>query len=192
MKKSEVKIGGLYRAKVSDRIVTVRIDSGHSQGGWTATNMRTSKRIRIKSARRLRGAVEDDAKASGDEAAAAGTDDQKSEAKPNATHKNATAKRATSTKAVGDKKPKRVSALDAAAQVLANAGKPMRAQEIIAAMAEQGLWKSPAGKTPQATLYAAMHRESQAKGAASRFKKVDRGQFAFNENVKDDDQDCGS
>ena len=56
----------------------------------------------------------------------------------------------------------------------------MRAQELIAAMAEQGLWKSPAGKTPHATLYAAMLREVAAKGSASRFRKVDRGLFASN------------
>ncbi len=56
----------------------------------------------------------------------------------------------------------------------------MRAQELIAAMAEQGLWKSPTGKTPHATLYAAMMREARDKGAASRFRKTDRGQFAFN------------
>ncbi len=78
------------------------------------------------------------------------------------------------------RQPKRVSALDAAAQVLAKSEKPMRAQELIAAMAEQGLWKSPAGKTPHATLYAAMLREVAAKGTASRFRKVDRGLFASN------------
>ncbi len=89
------------------------------------------------------------------------------------------AKSAKAKRPAGETKPKRVSALDAAAQVLAKAGKPMRAQELIAAMAEQNLWKSPGGKTPHATLYAAMMREARDKGAASRFKKVDRGQFAF-------------
>ncbi len=82
------------------------------------------------------------------------------------------------------RKPKRVSALDAAAQVLAKAENPMRAQELIAAMAEQGLWKSPAGKTPHATLYAAMLREVAAKGSASRFRKVDRGLFELNTAAK--------
>ncbi len=78
------------------------------------------------------------------------------------------AKKPKSKKPGGGQKPKRVSALDAAAQVLAKAGKPMRAQELIAAMAEPGLWKSPAGKTPHATLYAAMMREARDKGTASR------------------------
>lgn len=87
-------------------------------------------------------------------------------------------------KATTENKPKRVSALDAAAQVLATAGKPMRAQELITAMAEQNLWKSPAGATPHATLYAAMMREARDKGGASRFLKVDRGQFAFNKEAK--------
>ena len=84
----------------------------------------------------------------------------------------------------GVTKSKRVSALDAAAQVLGEAGRPMRAQELIVAMAEQGLWKSPAGKTPHATLYAAMMREERDKGGAARFRKVDRGQFAFNREAK--------
>ncbi len=89
-------------------------------------------------------------------------------------------RKATTKQADGEAKSRRVSALDAAALVLAQAGQPMRAQDLIAAMAEQGLWKSPAGKTPHATLYAAMTREARDKGAASRFRRVDRGQFASN------------
>ena len=75
---------------------------------------------------------------------------------------------------------KRTSALDAAAQVLKKAGKPMNCKTLITAMAEQDLWSSPAGKTPHATLYAAISREASTKGAKARFKKVDRGLFAFN------------
>jgi hypothetical protein len=82
-------------------------------------------------------------------------------------------------KPAGDAKPKRISALDAAAEVLRKAGKPMRSQEMIAAMAEQGLWASPAGKTPHATLYAAILREIGAKGGEARFRKTDRGLFEY-------------
>ena len=39
-----------------------------------------------------------------------------------------------------------------------------------------GLW-SPGGKTPHATLYAAIIREIAKKGKDARFKKVARGQF---------------
>ena len=176
MKKNEVKVGGMYVAKVSDRIVTVRIDSTHSKGGWNATNTRTGKRIRIKSAQRLRGEAKNTPKADAPKAAeAAAAKDERPEAPGKAVTKKAKPK-----KVGGKRKPKRLGALDAAVQVLAQVERPMRAQELIAAMAEQGLWSSPAGKTPHATLYAAMLREVAAKGDAARFKKVDRGLFAFN------------
>ena len=176
MKKNEVKVGGMYLAKVSDKLVTVRIDSAHSKGGWHATNTATGKRIRIKNAQRLRGVAR--ARAKKGEAPEATKETVAKHEDAKATGKVATRK-TKSKKAGSGKKPKRVSALAAATQVLAKAGKPMRAQELIAAMAEQGLWKSPAGKTPHATLYAAMMREARDKGTASRFRKIDRGMFAF-------------
>ena len=85
--------------------------------------------------------------------------------------------KAPKTRAVKEKKPKRVSALDAAAQVLAASEVPMRAKEMIAAMEAKKLWTSPGGKTPEATLYAAIIREIAAKGTAARFKKHERGVF---------------
>jgi len=75
--------------------------------------------------------------------------------------------------------PKHTSALDAAARVLKETGKPMRSKELVEAMAAKGYWSSPKGKTPDATLTAAILREIGKKGAESRFKKVDRGQFAL-------------
>ena len=54
MKKADVKIGGRYIAKVSGSIVPVRIDSESSHGGWNATNTKTGRAVRIKSAQRLR------------------------------------------------------------------------------------------------------------------------------------------
>ena len=81
-------------------------------------------------------------------------------------------------KAPKEPKVKRVSALDAAAQVLATSKEPMSSKEMILAMAGAGLWTSPGGKTPDATLYAAIIREISAKGKESRFKKTDRGRFA--------------
>ncbi len=235
MKKSEVKIGATYTAKVSGKVVRVRIDAENRQGGWNATNLTTKKKVRIKSARRLRAAADKSstpsfkgklakedkpvdpnrcatprckgepvvthvgnplcqkcwnrqcAAKSGEAASAADTHDTKvakdvagdaaKDAAPGGDVKPKRAKKAAKTAA---DKPKRLSALDAAAQVLQKAGKPMRSQEMIAAMAEQGLWTSPAGKTPHATLYAAMLREINDKGTGARFKKVDRGQFEFN------------
>jgi hypothetical protein len=81
------------------------------------------------------------------------------------------------TRPAKEPRAKRVSALDAAAQVLAESEVPMRAKEMIAAMEAKGLWTSPGGKTPEATLYAAIIREIAAKGTAARFKKHERGVF---------------
>lgn len=55
MKKSQTKVGGIYVAKVSGRIVAVRIDRESPYGGWEATNLSTHRPIRIRSAARLRG-----------------------------------------------------------------------------------------------------------------------------------------
>ena len=75
-----------------------------------------------------------------------------------------------------EKKPRKPSGLDAAAQVLAKSKEPMRSKDIVDAMLSQGLWTTN-GKTPHATIYAAMSREIQNKDDASRFEKVDRGRF---------------
>jgi hypothetical protein len=75
------------------------------------------------------------------------------------------------------KKARKMGALDAAAIVLADAGKPMRSKDLIAEMAKRGLWTSPGGKTPEATLYAAILREIGAKGTAARFARAGKGEF---------------
>ncbi len=205
MKQNEIKIGESYTAKVSDRLTQVRIDSKHSSGkGWNATNLTTGKRIHIKSAQRLRSAAGEPAKEAAkpdapkpDAKAAAPKGDKlpssktktkvaavAKEAAPDATRakrggdaaKDA-AKPRPATKPKGDAKPKRVSAIDAAAQVLQNAGSPMNTKAMVTAMQDQGLWSSPAGKTPHATLYSAIIREITTKGTDARFRKVERGRF---------------
>jgi hypothetical protein len=76
-------------------------------------------------------------------------------------------------------KEKKLSALDAAALVLAESGQAMSCAELIAAMAAKGYWQSPKGKTPTATLYSAVLREIQTKGQKARFGKTARGKFAL-------------
>jgi hypothetical protein len=85
-----------------------------------------------------------------------------------------TKKRGRAPKAVTG--PKKLSAIDAAAKVLAEAGEPMDCQTMIKTMAEKGYWTSPGGKTPAATLYSAILR-LQTKGNDSRIKKTERGKF---------------
>jgi hypothetical protein len=104
------------------------------------------------------------------------------------TTKAAPAKKAT--KAAADKPanakteraPKadgKLSQLDAAVKVLEESKEPMTTKAMVEAMAAKGYWSSPGGQTPAATLYSAILRELQKKGAEARFEKVERGQFVL-------------
>ena len=178
MKKSEVKIGGVYSARVTDKVVPVRINAAKGTG-WSATNMATGKTIYIKSAQRLRGKAKGVAakpaapKATKSPTAATG-------AKPpaKATTKAKPKKAATRAKQ-GEKGGKKPSGLDAATRVLAESQEPMGVKKIVEVAFAKGYWKSD-GKTPHATVYSAIIREIAAKGEKSRFKKVERGRFAAN------------
>ena len=101
------------------------------------------------------------------------TDDGHAAALP---HALAPAKQSRKPKAAKEPKVKKVSGLDAAALVLAENGQPMKAVDMLAEIQKRGLWASK-GRTPEATLYAAIIREIAAKGSEARFRKHDRGLF---------------
>jgi len=73
-------------------------------------------------------------------------------------------------------RPRKASGLDLAAQVLAESAEPLNAKTIAEKVIAAG-WVT-SGKTPHATLYAAMIREIKDRGDESRFTKTDRGMFA--------------
>jgi len=54
MKKREVRVGGIYCAKISGRLVSVQLTGESPYGGWDAINRKTSRTVRIKSAAKLR------------------------------------------------------------------------------------------------------------------------------------------
>ena len=207
MKKNEVKVGQTYRCKVSGSMADVRITAENPHGGWDAVNVLTNRKVRIKSAQRLRGKTlqrpakrkkivtpaEYEAEAKAETAAR-----QKGIAKAVAAVEKSNLARGVKVptgakkagKATKDAKParkrdtgqrgangaKRPSGLDAAAEVLAEAKEPLGTKEMVERMLAQGLWQT-GGKTPSATIYAAMTREIAAKGDASRFRKMARGKF---------------
>ncbi len=95
-----------------------------------------------------------------------------------------TAKKTTKTKTTRAAMPKTkrantMSALDAAAKVLAEMNSAMTAKEMIEAMAAKNYWRSPGGATPHSTLYAAIAHEVKVKGKDARFKKTEPGKFAL-------------
>lgn len=77
-----------------------------------------------------------------------------------------------------ERKDGKMSGLDAAAKVLADAGQPLNAKEMLERIQAANLWETN-GKTPQATLYAAIIREIDLKGKDSRFVKTERGHFTI-------------
>ena len=54
MKTADVQIGETYAVKVSGNVVPVVLNEEHHNGGWVGTNQQTNRRVRVKSARRLR------------------------------------------------------------------------------------------------------------------------------------------
>ena len=280
MKKNEVVIGGRYLAKVSGRVVPVRITGESPYGGWDAVSEETHRAVRIRGAQRLRrpadaatreaiageetdmskarkvvlgrvysvalggsylpvradkelghgryegtvlrpGGKEETIKFSTDRVRGDGTpEDQwrkkqeagkqerqadlpapQSEATRQAGALQMAAKvaskvlgvpvgvvppKGTTAKAAAEPKPRKkaerkdgtMSGLDAAAKVLADAGEPLGCKTIVERAIEKGYWKT-GGKTPSATVYAAILREIQKKGDASRFAKADRGMFTL-------------
>jgi hypothetical protein len=87
-------------------------------------------------------------------------------------------RRAKKAKAAKPKGERKGGCLDAAAQVLAEAVEPLSCGEMMTRILKRGLWTTE-GKTPAATLYSALLRDVR-KGAASRFCKAAKGQFAIN------------
>jgi hypothetical protein len=161
----------------------VRLDSESQYGGWIGTNLKTGKQVRIKSAQRLRAEVKSAGEPATQEAPTANGAAQveskparKSKggkAKKDATPRDAAAPAKTPAKEGGDGK---MSGLDAAAKVLADATEPLNCKQIVERAFEKGYWSSD-GKTPHATVYSAILREIQQKGDQARFRKTARGKF---------------
>ena len=193
MKKNEVKVGSAYLAKVSDKVVPVRITGESRYGGWDAVNEKTRKTVRIKSAQRLRGLAnlsKAEVQAAKTAVVAAAGGESKSAkvaawrkeaaekaAKPDAELDAAVkaadakgrAKKAKAAKPKGERKP---GCLDAAVRVLQEAGKPLQCGDIVKTAIEKGYWQTK-GATPAATLNAAIIRECAAKGAKARFRRAE-------------------
>ncbi len=74
---------------------------------------------------------------------------------------------------------KRISQIEAAIIVLGKSKDAMNCKEMVEAMQVAGLWSTPNGATPDATLYASILREIRAKGKDARFRKTERGHFTL-------------
>ena len=176
MKKDQIRLGGIYLAKVTNKLVPVRLDNESRHGGWDATNLATNKKVRIKSAQSLREPAP--------LAAAAPEATTVTEAAPNAAH---TAKeRGTPAKTGDDSAAKALGIVGAAIRVLEDHQNqtPLNCSEMVGEMQTKGYWQPrKGGKTPANTLYAAILREINIKAEASRFRKTERGRFLLSTSI---------
>jgi hypothetical protein len=174
MKKNEVKIGTTYRVKVTGKIAEVRITGENPRGGWDGVNVVTNRKVRIKSAQRLRSTISRPAKRKKIVSLAEYNADTKAEHKAKASKKATTPKKADTGEPRG--KGAKLGCLDAAVKVLSETSLPQNCNRIVELAMLKGYWQTK-GLTPGNTLYAAILREIKNKGAASRFRKADRGKF---------------
>jgi hypothetical protein len=103
-----------------------------------------------------------------------------------ATKKNATvakpaAKESKPAKPAKQTEPtdKKLSQIEAAIIILGKSKEAMNCKAMVEAMQAAGLWSSPGGATPEATLYASILREINTKAKDARFKKTERGHFTL-------------
>ncbi len=163
MRERDIHIGRFYNIKVGKHITVVRImqEAADGKGGWDAVTVAGDKDIVIRSVDRIVG-----------------------EYIPNVNSEIIDSKPGKPTRQQAceafDNAPKRLSALDAAVRVLAEAKQPLNCKMMIQAMTEKGYWQpSQGGRTPMNTLHAAIGTEIKKKGDAARFEKVGRGQFGL-------------
>ena len=191
MNKADVKIGSMYKVKVSGVLAEVRINGVNPHGGWDGMNTKTHRRVRIASAGRLRGLVdrsgkkqvstlaEHEAEIAADKAAKGA---QAAENRPRAKKAKKATKDAKSPAKRDTGKPdaKPMSLLNAAAHLLSLGTRdPMRCKDIVDLAVARGLWTPGSGKTPASTLHAAMSREITTRGDDSRFRKTEPGKFTL-------------
>jgi hypothetical protein len=170
MSEAKVKIGLVYSTKVGSSFLPVRIDKSLGHGRYEGAAMPSGKTVKV---------CTDSIRGDGESV-------EKWEARrtpkehdlPAPTPESgptvaAKGKRTPKPKGPKERKP---SGLGAAAAVLAEAGKPMTTGDMVTRMLAKGLWRT-SGKTPAATIYAAIIREIAVKGGQARFRKTERGKF---------------
>ena len=153
MNAKKIEEGKVYEVKVGKNTTTVQVAGierrVNGQVVFDCLNVKTNKRMTVSDAKRF-----------------------VKEVKP----KNETAE----AKPARVRQPRpdgTVSGIEAALIVLRESGEPMNIRQIMEAINERNLAKLP-GKTPGATVSAAIQREISKKGENSRFYKAGKGLFA--------------
>lgn len=169
----KIEVGKVYSAKVAGTWLPVRIDKSMGHGRYEGVAMPDGKTVKLATA-----AVKGDGQTV--EAWNAAHAPKPEDAPTPAPQTKAGKSKA----AAKEKKERKPGGLDAAVRVLREAGTPLNCGDMVKTALEKGYWQT-GGKTPAATIYAAIITEISKKGDKSRFRKVDRGMFELSQAGKE-------
>lgn len=201
MERDEIEVGGTYTCRIGRNQVVVRVVAARPDIGWTveteagrrmavldprrflayrATTDRLDPNLTEDENRTAEEEAEHDAiRAEADAEAASALPPEEAPAGPD-TPATTTPPDQEAAGAPNAPTGRRMGLVAAAIQLMQEAGRPMRCMEMVKAARDRGLWApTRGGKTPERTLYAAIEREIETKGADSRFSKIERGLFAL-------------
>ncbi len=178
MKANKIEQDKQYEISIGKNTTVVRVvEIEHRVNGtlvFQCENIKTGKPMVIADADRFRKEVKDEKTNPTDKAANQTTDLEPESVK---VKESEDATEAEKERSKGGKPSGKMSALDAAHEVLQEQGREMKVKEITDLAISSGKW-SPAGKTPVATLSAAVQMDIIKRGNDSRFVKTGRGLFA--------------
>ncbi len=167
MQASKIERNKVYEITIGKNKTTVKVLSVdtrvNGQTAFDCMNVKTDKRLTVTDPKRFLREIKDEksnpiGKAAKEEAIVADTKKERGKG------------------GKGGKPTGKMSALDAAHEILKEQNRAMNVKEITELAISSGRW-SPNGKTPTATLSAAVQMEVIKKGEASRFVKTGRGLF---------------
>jgi lipoprotein-anchoring transpeptidase ErfK/SrfK len=161
MKKSQIQIGNRYQIQLGKNTTEVTIMTSDDNGTWLCQT-ESGKILKVKNAERFLKEIKPKVKK-----AAPKVKESKSVTKGKAEQP---------VKRMGPKPNGKMSVLDAARQVIIEAGRPMRVQEIMETATRKN-YCVVTSKTPFNTFNGGIRNEIIKKGEASRFVWVDKGLF---------------
>ena len=168
---SEITVGTVAIVKIGRNEVEVTVTE-ITANGWKVKSMSTGREFEVRRIERVVAEPAAAAEAPSSEPEAETEVDNAAEAEDDTPNPAPESER--------EHPAKKLSLLNAAAQVLAICRTPMNCKEIIAKAVEMGLWTPTGAKTPEQTLYGGIFRELKV-AAEPRFKKcvTRKGSFEY-------------
>ena len=145
--------------------------------GWKVKSQTTGREFEVRRIERIVTKPVEDAEAAEPETAPAAPETETAEPEP---EEEDNAVNPAPESGSGPRPEKKLSLLNAAANVLAACRTPMNCKEMIAKAVEMGLWTPTGAKTPEQTLYSGIFREIKSTDEP-RFKKSEtrKGSFEY-------------